>query len=300
MKKNAIIFSLFGQDELTSTIQKNCNYELGKINFHQFPDEEILVKIESDVAKRIVIFVANLVHPNSKILPLLFAAQTAKFLGASKIVLVAPYLTYMRQDKVFEPGQGITSIYFAQLISSYFDCLLTIDPHLHRWNNLSAIYDIPTTALHVTNEISSWIHQHIPNPLLIGPDSESIQWVETIAQQSSAPFTILEKNRKSDTQVAISIPRINQYPNATPILIDDIISTGMTMIETLKHLNSLNMAPAVCIGVHAVFAGDAYQKLLASHIAMLITCNTIPHTSNNIDISNNIIDFLLKWDALNG
>lgn len=299
MKKNTLIFSLFGHDELTSTIQKNCHYELGKISFHQFPDEEVLVKIESDVTKRIVIFVANLIHPNSKILPLLFAAQTAKFLGASKIVLVAPYLTYMRQDKVFEPGQGITSIYFAQLISSYFDCLITIDPHLHRWNDLSAIYNIQTTALHVTNEISSWIHQHIPNPILIGPDSESTQWVQTIAKQSSAPFTILEKNRKSDTQVEISIPGINQYPNATPILIDDIISTGMTMLETLKHLNSLNMAPAVCIGIHAVFTGDAYQKLLASHVAKLITCNTIPHTSNNIDISQNIIDFLLKWDALN-
>ena len=299
MKKYPIIFALFGHDELTATIQKKCHYEPGKISFHQFPDKETVVKIESDVAKRIVIFVANLAHPNPKILPLLFAAQTARSLGATQVVLVTPYLTYMRQDKVFEPGQGITSAYFAQLVSSYFDSLITIDPHLHRWSSLGEIYKIPAKVLHAANEIASWIPQHVSNPIFIGPDSESAQWVKTIAQKSSAPFTILEKNRKSDTQVEISIPGIKQYMHATPILIDDIISTGMTMMETLKHLRSLNMKPAVCIGVHAIFSGNAYQELLLSHVAKVITCNTIPHTSNNIDISQNIINFLLKWDAIN-
>ena len=294
--KNPILFTLFGHNELSHTIQTKCHYELGKINFHQFPDEETVVRVHSDVAQRIVIFVVNLVHPNPKILPLLFAAQTVKSLGASKIILIAPYLTYMRQDKVFESGQGITSAYFAQLISSYFDGLITIDPHLHRWKDLNEIYEIPTTLLHATNAIASWIHHHVPNPILIGPDSESAQWVETIALKSSAPFTILEKNRKSDTEVEISIPGINQYIKATPILIDDIISTGMTMIETLKHIHSLRMQPAICIGVHAIFAGGAYQRLLASHTTQIISCNTIPHPSNHIDISQNIIDSLLKWN----
>lgn len=299
MKKTPIIFTLFGHDELTYTIHQKCHYELGTISFHQFPDKETLVRIDSDVAERVVIFVANLVHPNPKILPLLFAAETAKSLGASKIVLVTPYLTYMRQDKAFEPGQGITSVYFAELISAYFDSLITVDPHLHRWSDLNAIYKIPTKVLHATYEISSWISQHVSNPILIGPDSESAQWVETIAQKSSAPFTILEKIRKSDTHVEISIPGIKQYRKATPILIDDIISTGMTMMETLTHLSSLKMKPAVCIGVHAVFAENAYQKLLLSHAAKIITCNTIPHTSNNIDVSQDIIDFLLNWNTTN-
>ncbi|PWY55282.1 phosphoribosylpyrophosphate synthetase [Legionella qingyii] len=299
MKKSPIIFALFGHDELTSTIHHKCHYELGKISFHQFPDKETLVKIESDVAKRVVIFVANLVHPNPKTLPLLFAAQTAKSLGASKIVLITPYLTYMRQDKVFQPGQGITSLYFAELISSYFDYLITVDPHLHRWPDLNAIYKIPTKVLHATYKISAWISQHVSNPILIGPDSESAQWVESIAQKSSVPFTILEKRRSSDTQVEISIPGIKQYQNATPILIDDIISTGMTMMETLAHLSALNMKPAVCIGVHAVFAENAYQKLLLSRATKIITCNTIPHTSNNIDVSQDIIYFLLNWNTIN-
>jgi ribose-phosphate pyrophosphokinase len=291
MKHPPIIFPL-AHDDLGKTIQKKCRYELGKITQHQFPDEETVIQIDSNVTGRDLIFITSLDRPNTKLVPLLFAAKTARSLGAEKITLVAPYLAYMRQDKVFEAGQGITSKYVAELISHYFDGLITIDPHLHRWHTLSAIYDIPTTVLHATNNIARWIHTHIEKPILIGPDSESMQWVEEIAKKSKAPFLILEKIRKGDENVEISIPNIEKYQNCTPLLIDDIISTGMTMMGTVAHLKSFNMRPPICIGVHAVFAGDAYQKLSVSGVEKIITCNTIQHCSNGIDISTNIINLL--------
>ena len=294
MKQPPILFPLFGYDKLASIIQKNCHYDFGKITLHQFPDEEVLIKIDSNVHERTIIFMSSLDRPNTKLLPLLFAAETARSLGASKIILITPYLAYMRQDKVFEPGQGITSTYFAKLISRYFDGLITIDPHLHRWHALRAIYDVPTHVLHATDNIVHWIHNHIKKPLLIGPDAESLQWVMDIAQKANAPYLILEKKRTGDNHVNVSIPNIEQYRDFTPVLIDDIISTGMTMVDTIKHLKELKMTSPICIGVHAIFAGDAYQMLLASGVDKIITCNTIPHISNGIDISNDIIDFLKK------
>lgn len=293
MKKSPIIFSLFGANELSNIIQKKCHYDLGSLVTHQYPDEETVIKIDSDVANRVVIFNANLNRPNIKLLPLLFAAETARSLGALKVVLIAPYLPYMRQDKVFEPGQGITSIYFAQLISHYFDALITIDPHLHRWHALSAIYDIPTHTLHAINTIAQWIEEHVKNPILIGPDAESIQWVKAIAEKANVPYLILEKTRKGDSTIEVSIPHIEKHRDAIPILVDDIISTGMTMMETIKHLHSLKMQPPICIGVHAVFAADAYQMLLSSGVEKIITCNTIPHVSNAIDISHDLIRLLM-------
>lgn len=119
-----------------------------------------------------------------------------------------------------------------------------------------------------------------------------MQWVGDIAQKANAPHLILEKNRKGDKNVEVSIPSIEQYRDFTPVLIDDIISTGMTMIETIKHLRALKMASPICIGVHAIFAGDAYKILLSSGVAKIITCNTIPHVSNGIDVSNDIINIL--------
>ncbi len=288
MNQSSIVFSLFSNQDLAKIIQKQCKYELGEITQHKFPDEETIIKINSNVSGRNVIFITSLNQPDTKLLPLLFAAETARSLGASSIKLIAPYLAYMRQDKVFESGQGITSVYFAKLISNYFDALVTIDPHLHRWHNLKAIYKIPTYVLHATNLIAKWISEHVKSPVLIGPDAESSQWVKEIAKKANAPFLILEKNRKGDNVIDVSIPNIENHNHAIPVLIDDIISTGMTMIETIKHLHTLKMPPPICIGVHAIFAKDAYQKLLDTGVKQIITCNTISHVSNGIDISHEI------------
>lgn len=292
MKQTPIIFPLFGYDDLANRLCDELQYEIGKITQHQFPDEETVIQFDSEIAGRDLIFITSLDKPNSKLLPLLFAAETAGELGANKIILIAPYLAYMRQDKQFQPGQGITSKYFAKLISIYFNGLITIDPHLHRWNSLSDIYSIPTKILHATDSIALWIHKNIQNPILIGPDAESTQWVEDIAKKSNSPFLILEKTRKGDRSVEISIPNIERYRESTPILIDDIISTAMTMIGTVNHLQSLKMKPPICIGIHAVFAGNAYQNLLATQVEKIVTCNTIQHVSNDIDISNEIIRLL--------
>lgn len=292
MKKETIVLPLFGFDALAKNICEKLGFELGLLNQHQFPDNETVIRIQSDIADRDIIFIASLDRPNPKLLPLIFAAETAKQLAAKKITLIAPYLAYMRQDKEFQSGQGITSKYFAKLLSNYFDELITIDPHLHRWHSLNEIYSIPSTALHATDNIAYWIHENVKNAVLIGPDLESAQWVEEIAKKAKSPFLILEKIRKNDTTVEISNPKLENYRNATPILIDDIISTAMTMIETINHLKSLQMPPPICIGVHAVFADNAYQKLLKAGINRVITCNTIQHPSNEIDISNLIIDKL--------
>jgi ribose-phosphate pyrophosphokinase len=293
MNKNPLVFSLFNNENFVNAIHKTLDFEIGKMTFHDFPDEETVVRIDSPVKDREVIFIASLDRPNSKIAPLLFAAETAKELGATSVGLIAPYLAYMRQDKQFHSGEGITSKYFASLISGSFNWLITIDPHLHRWHSLNDIYSIPSQVLHANDSIANWIKQNVSKPVLIGPDAESAQWVSEIAQKSNSPFLILEKKRHGDNQVEISIPQLELYYHHTPVLVDDIISSAATMIETVKHIDFLKLNPAVCIGVHAIFAGHAYDNLLNAGVEKIITCNTIQHPSNGIDISN-IVGMLLK------
>jgi ribose-phosphate pyrophosphokinase len=289
MKQPPVIFSLFGSKLFANAIHQTLGYDIGEITLHQFPDEETVIKFESLVKDRDIIFIAHIEKPNSKLLHLIFAAETARALGSKKIGLIAPYLPYMRQDKQFHSGESITSKYFATLISDYFDGLITIDPHLHRWHSLSDIYSIPAKALHATDSISNWIKINVPNPVLIGPDAESSQWVSEIALKIDAPFLILEKIRKGDNHVEVSMPDVALYQNHTPILIDDIISTAATMIETVIHLKSLKMKPPVCVGVHALFSGNAYEDLLKAGANKIVTCNTITHLSNGIDMSELII-----------
>jgi ribose-phosphate pyrophosphokinase len=196
----------------------------------------------------------------------------------------------MRQDKQFNSGEAITSDYFAQLISSFADRIITIDPHLHRRSSMNEIYSIPCNVLHSAKLISSWIKNNIQKPLLIGPDSESEQWVSEVAKVAGAPFIVLQKIRRGDNDVDVSIPQTEKYKDHTPVLVDDIISTANTMIETIGHLKKASMKPAVCIGVHAVFANLAYDNLIKAGAKEVISCNTIFHSTNKIDVSEIIID----------
>ena len=92
--------------------------------------------------------------------------------------------------------------------------------------------------------------------------------------------------RHGDRDVEVSVPDVDIYKDATPILVDDIISTARTMIETVQHLKKAGMKPPICVGIHAVFSGNAYQDLLDSGVEKIVTCNTIPHSSNGIDLSD--------------
>lgn len=274
-----ILFSLFD-----NAITLSFDHEPGNITFRQFPDQETYVQINSDLSNRHVIFIANLADPNPKILPLIFALKTARALGALHITLVAPYLVYMRQDKQFHLGEGITSRYFSELLSQSVDHLITVDPHLHRYHSLNEIYTIKTTVCHAIDPIADWIKKSVQKPVIIGPDQESAQWAATIAQKIDVPYIILEKTRHGDRSVAVSLPHIEQYSNFTPVLIDDIISSGKTMLESIKQLLYLNMTAPVCIGIHAIFAENSYDELQTAGAGVIATCNTIPHPSNAIDI----------------
>lgn len=282
----AIYFALPGNEKLMAALASRENAEVGVAEVRQFPDGETYVRILSEVKNKQVRLVCTLHEPDDKLLSLYFFSQTAKSMEAASVILIAPYLAYMRQDKVFKAGEGITSKYFAQLISSFADGLVTIDPHLHRVSSLGQIYTIPTKVAHAANHISNWIKDTIVQPILIGPDSESEQWVAEVAKNANAAYVVLQKIRHGDRDVEVSLPQVEKYLDCTPVLVDDIISTGRTMIETIGHLKKLRMKPPVCIGVHAVFAGDAYQELKNAGAKEIITCNTIPHESNVIDISD--------------
>ncbi|RPG33598.1 ribose-phosphate pyrophosphokinase [Flagellimonas olearia] len=281
-----ILFSLPGNQELTELLAEKMKAEIGECTIRKFPDGESYTRILSDVKGKCVVMVCTLHEPDEKLLPLYFLSHTAKSLGAMCTCLVAPYLAYMRQDKVFNEGEGVTSGFFGKLISGFADSITTIDPHLHRISSLGEVYDIPNRVIHAADEISKYIKANIHNPVLIGPDSESEQWVSDVAKKAGVPFTVLQKVRHGDRDVEVSVPDVDKYKEATPVLVDDIISTARTMIETTEHLKSAGMKPAICIGIHAVFSGNAYQDLWDAYVEDIISCNTIPHQSNKIDLSD--------------
>lgn len=290
-----LIIPLSSDELLARGLAAALEGDLGEIEKRHFPDGETYLRFKAIPKDRSVVILSALDRPDDKVLPLLFAAATARDLGASRVGLVAPYLAYMRQDTRFNEGEAVTSAQFAQLMSSAFDWLVTVDPHLHRYRELSEIYRIPAVALHAAPLLADWIKAQIPRPLLIGPDAESEQWVAAVAKRAEAPHIVLHKQRFGDRNVEVIVPNLDQWFDRTPVLIDDIISSARTMIETTRGLAAVGAPRPVCVAVHALFSDKSYQSLkeVASRIA---TTNTVQHETNAIDIAplftNSIFDLL--------
>ena len=278
-----LIFNPDSDPALASQLTRLLDAQAGVLEQRRFPDGESYLRIHSDCTDQDCVILCNLFHPDERVLRLLFLADTLRECGARSVGLVTPYLAYMRQDKRFQPGECVSSRPFARLISGAFDYLVTVDPHLHRYDSLDEIYSIPSRVVQAAPLIAEWIGQRVAKPLLIGPDSESEQWVAQVAELAGAPFQVLQKERRGDYDVSVSLPDLDSAAGCTPVLVDDIISSGRTMLETIKHLNAAGLPRAVAIGVHGIFAGDAYSHL--TEVADVVTTACIPHLSNQIDIA---------------
>lgn len=288
-----VVFVLPGNEPLGEKLTASGSFEAGEFTLRNFPDGETYARILSDVADKHIFVLCSLNNPDPKLLPLVFFADVLREFGAQKITLIAPYLSYMRQDIRFNPGEAITSQTFAHLVAHYFDELLTFDPHLHRYHSLDELYTIPAKVLHAAEPIAHWIKKQVAKPVIIGPDRESKQWAADISSKIDAPYVVLTKVRHGDADVEITLPSIEQYKEHTPVVIDDIISTATTMMQAVKQLVAAGMQAPVCVGVHAIFAGDSFQQLKNSGVAQVVTCNTVTHPSNQIDVSAQLLEQII-------
>lgn len=278
------LLSMPGNERTTAVIARELACESASIDLHRFPDGESSLRTAAELAGRDVAIVCTLDHPDDKLAALLFAADLARDLGATSVGLLAPYLAYMRQDMRFHRGESVTAKYFAGLISTSFDWLVTVDPHLHRFPSLESIYSIETVAVRAAPAIGAWIRQHVKDPGLIGPDAESKQWVSEVARHADAPFLVLDKARSGDQSVAVSVPAAPWLKHCTPVIVDDIAATARTLIAAIRAIIAAGGAKPVCIVVHGLFAGSAHADLNAAGVAQVVSCNTVAHESNAITL----------------
>lgn len=281
----SLLIPLPGNESMAAGLARVTGATVFRPEIRRFPDGESYVRLDRDLHGCSVALVCTLDRPNAKLLPLLFAARTVHELGAASVGLIAPYLAYMRQDRRFQPGEAVTAKQFASLLSPHFDWLVTVDPHLHRIHSLAAVYDIPNKVTHAAPLIGRWIAANVPDPILVGPDSESVQWVGDAARLAGAPVITLHKTRMGDASVASEGQDFSAWRGRTPVLVDDIISTGHTMLEAIRILEQAGMAKAVCIGIHGIFARGAYDAL-SRGATRVVTTNTVRHPSNAIDIGS--------------
>lgn len=280
----ALVLALPQSAVLARRVSELAAMPIGFVESRQFPDGETYLRIDAECAGQSVVLVCTLDRPDRKVLPLLFLADTARALGARRVGLVVPYLAYLRQDRQFRPGEAVTSRTFAALVSRYVDWLVTIDPHLHRYDTLSDIYGVPSRVVRAAPALAAWIAAHVERPLLVGPDAESAQWVTDVADRVGAPNVVMRKTRHSDRDVEVSAPDLAAYRQHTPVVVDDVVSSAQTMVETVKSLVAAGLRAPVCVAVHALFSDTAAQAVMDAGAARIATTTTVPHSTNMIDV----------------
>ncbi|MBA4208227.1 MAG: phosphoribosylpyrophosphate synthetase [Parvibaculum sp.] len=294
-----LILPLPGNETFARRLADEGGWELGALETRRFPDGETYVRILSDVKDKAVDLVCSLARPDEGFLRLVFAADAARSLGAREVNLIAPYLSYMRQDRRFQPGEAVTSRSFARLVSSTFDRLVTVDPHLHRHPTLSALYTIPTNTLHAAPHLADWIASEVEKPLIVGPDEESAQWVSAIAARIGAPYSVLRKVRHGDRNVDIALPDLSEWRGRQPVLADDIASSGHTLIEAARQLPLQGFARPVVAVVHGIFAEDSFQRLAALCVR-IVSSDSVPHESNAVALAGLIASAIASSAAADG
>jgi len=264
-----------------------------QVDLHRFPDGETKVTIPTPLPKDIIIC-RTLNQPNHKLIELILSASAAREQGVEHITLVAPYLCYMRQDIAFNDGEAVSQKIIGKLIAEYFDRVITIDPHLHRITDLSEAIPIKqAVSLHATEAMSAFLQDKFENPIIIGPDEESYQWVQAIAKPRNWQYSIATKQRHSDTNVEVSFSSNDdsQQFNLTDrdvVIVDDIASTGKTLEQSVLQIQQQKPKSISIIVSHAFFVDDAIKSLNALGVNNIWSSDSVIHETNAFSIIDTI------------
>ncbi len=271
---------------LAQDIAKKAKKRYSELFVEKFPDNEIHIKFNARLIKnkKVILVQSFYDEIDSCLIEVMFAARTAKELGASSVSLMAPYFPYMRQDKMFSPGEVASIHVLGEILSKILDEIYILDPHLHREKTLGHIFNIPAHKLTANPLIAKYIKNNIKKALIVGPDWESYKWARKTAELIGCESTILLKTRHSARNVDVKFQEKVNVKGKNIVLVDDMISTGNTLIKTIEALKKLGVKKVTCIAVHGIFVEKALEKLRKTG-AKVITSNSLPNKSAKIDVS---------------
>ena len=264
-----------------------------EIALHRFPDGELRVTVGAAPATAIIY--APLDQPNDKLLAVLFAAEALRRQGARRLVLVAPYLCYMRQDAVFHPGEAISQKVVGRLLAGAMDRVITVGAHLHRTKNIEDVFPgIEADDLSAMPAIANALHAGglSGDTLVVGPDEESGPWVGDLAGRLGLKYAVARKTRRGDRSVEIAFADPALFRGRPALLVDDIVSSGSTLIACAKALVVAGAIEVDAVITHALFPPQMTQAFLSAGLRSIRSTSSVPHPTNAIALDDVLADSL--------
>ena len=294
---NVVVLAGNEDNRIAQKIARQLQVKLIVPQIDYFADGELHVSFAypSYFVDKVVLLVQSTSRPvNEHLLQILFLTHELKNIGAKKIIGVIPYFGYSRQEASDVPGKPGQAVLVASMLQAAgMDSLFTVALHTP---TIESFFSIPIVNVHVTAIIEQHIQQQfdsLDNVCLVAPDKGAQDRVEAIAQKLGIGFLTIIKERYAPDEVRIT-KTIGTCRGTTAIIIDDIIATGGTVLQAVDKLDSMGFKQLYGYFIHPVFAGNAFEKIIASKLQKIFVSNTIPLQQQNakvevFDVSKPII-----------
>ena len=281
--------------DLARKISQNLNVKIIEPELKIFADGESKLRIPFVKNKHCIIVQSLYPPPDRHIIQLLMLIHKCKKDHASKITLIIPYMAYARQDKAFLEGEIISIEVLARLIENFgVDEVITVDIHKEvslsyfsiKIKNVTAI---PLLADYIKNKVS------IEKSFIISPDAGGIKRAEKFAQLLDLPILCLEKKRDRKTGfVSINENIGMEVDGMNAILIDDMISTGGSIVKACEVLKKQKIGNIIVVCTHAILVNNAFEKIINSGVKEIISTNSIPSICSKVDLSPILSNILVN------
>jgi len=290
------VIGLDSSQDLAKRIARRLKAVYVKTESRVFPDGESKITIKKIPKQSIVLVVQSTSPPvDTNLLHLLSViSKVRKY--SSRIYAVMPYIGYARQDREFLEGEVITISVIGQMLRSVgTKKVITID--IHSTNALRELKMAnngwPENVTAVFELVKYFKKLRITNPLVVSPDSGGKQRAEEFANLLGTDFLYLEKNRNKKTgQLNILTSKVS-VKNRNIILVDDMISTGGSIIKSTQFLKKQKCKRIFVACTHALLVNDAEKRIRNAGVSQIISTNTIPRKTSKVDVSKIIAESIL-------
>jgi ribose-phosphate pyrophosphokinase len=283
-----IVIGGSSSEALASKVAQELHLKAGGLEVRRFPDGEKYLRVLDDVKNENVAVIQSIHHtPDEMLFEYLLLVDTLKDLGASSVTAFIPYFAYARQDERFKPGEALSFRTVSKLMKSVgTDEIYTIDMHQHRVVNSSEVFRIPSHNLSAMPLLADYVKEtgEVRKPLVIGPDAEAEQWAKIAAERLETDYDVFEKKRLGDAHVEVR-PRRSNAKGRDVLIVDDIISTGGTIVEASRILLSQGANKIAVACTHPILANGALEKIQKAGVTSVVGTDTIPSPISRVSVA---------------
>jgi ribose-phosphate pyrophosphokinase len=277
--------------KLAAKIAKELECPLIPIETKRFPDGERYIRIKGKLDKEVIVVQSTGYPQDENLIELFLILKNLKSMGIEKIRVIIPYFGYGRQERRFKSGEAVSAVIVADLLEAAgADEIFCINLHEE---NITEFFKIPVHNLSAMKPIANYIKETLNNPIIVAPDKGALGFAREIAEILGCEYDYLEKTRLSP-EVVETKPKNMDVKGKEAVIIDDIISTGGTIVNAARILKEYGATKVIVSCVHPVLVEDALLKIFAADVDDVIATDTLRSDVSMISVAGLVADALKK------